>query len=185
MSFRVSLIDLPRQEGASRAVHVDEPAPKEWDLDLSHFVSDIEGDLLLQSVSEGVVITGEVHADVDSECVRCLTPLELVASSTIAELAFYPDQLQKLIDDGDDEVADLPVVENDSIDLEPIIRDALVLSIPLQPLCDEDCQGLCAECGQPWAELPEDHAHAPQPSGFPALDALAAQLAAEEEQGND
>lgn len=45
------------------------------------------------------------------------------------------------------------------MDLEPPIRDAIVLDLPVNPLCDPDCLGLCPDCGQKWALLPQDHAH--------------------------
>ena len=51
------------------------------------------------------------------------------------------------------------MMDGEIIDLERPIRDAIVLALPINPLCDEDCEGLCPECGQKWSELPEDHAH--------------------------
>jgi len=47
----------------------------------------------------------------------------------------------------------------DLLDLEPVLRDAVVLALPLTPLCREDCSGLCAECGERLDDLPADHAH--------------------------
>ena len=77
----------------------------------------------------------------------------------------------------DEDVQDAPVICDDHIDLEPLIRDAIVLALPFQPLCREDCEGLCPECGQAWDELPDDHAHeAPYNPQFDALADLEAQL---------
>jgi len=45
------------------------------------------------------------------------------------------------------------------MDLEPPIRDAVVLDLPINPLCSEECLGLCPDCGQKWVDLPEDHQH--------------------------
>jgi uncharacterized protein len=50
-------------------------------------------------------------------------------------------------------------MDGDILDLEAPIRDAIVLALPINPLCDDDCEGLCSECGEKWRELPEDHAH--------------------------
>ena len=75
----------------------------------------------------------------------------------------------------------MPVVDSDHIDLEPIVRDAVVLSLPFVPLCKGDCQGICPGCGKLWEDLPEGHAHeAPADRGDP-LAALEARLRAEEE----
>ena len=74
-------------------------------------------------------------------------------------------------DDEDDEVRRL---EDDLLDLEPLLRDAVVLELPFQPLCEDDCPGLCVECGARLADDP-DHAHEAadrpalgQPGGAPA-----------------
>jgi uncharacterized protein len=59
---------------------------------------------------------------------------------------------------------DVLLVDGDFVDLEPVLRDTVVLSLPVNPVCDEDCEGLCAGCGAKFAELPDDHAHdAPDP----------------------
>ena len=50
-------------------------------------------------------------------------------------------------------------MEGEFIDLEPSVRDAIILNLPLNPLCDPDCPGLCPTCGVKWSELPDDHAH--------------------------
>ena len=50
-------------------------------------------------------------------------------------------------------------IVDDWIDLEPLVRDALVLALPLVPLCSEDCRGLCSGCGMKWAELEPGHGH--------------------------
>ena len=50
-------------------------------------------------------------------------------------------------------------MDGNVMDLEPPIRDAVVLYLPINPLCSEECLGLCPDCGQKWADLPEDHQH--------------------------
>ena len=50
-------------------------------------------------------------------------------------------------------------MQGDLIDLEPELRDAVVLALPNHPLCREDCPGLCPECGAHWDDLPADHSH--------------------------
>ena len=62
-----------------------------------------------------------------------------------------------IVDDLDEEEEFM--MEGDILNLETPIRDAIVLALPVNPLCDPDCLGLCPECGEKWAKLPEDHAH--------------------------
>ena len=74
---------------------------------------------------------------------------------------FLPEVAAKLTADSEAEDADelLTISDEDSVDLEPVLRDALVLKLPFQPLCSDDCPGLCQECGQRLADLPADHHH--------------------------
>ena len=50
-------------------------------------------------------------------------------------------------------------MQGDLIDLEPAVRDAIVLTLPTNPLCRPDCPGLCPECGVHFDDLPADHSH--------------------------
>lgn len=178
MTIQISLTDLRRQEGSrielSRAI----PAPAEFSTDLVRAVGDIELDLELQSVSEGVLVTGEVRADLDSECGRCLTLIEESVSAPIAELVYYKERAAALLESGDEEAEDAIVIVDDSFDIEPIIRDLIVGQMPFVPLCDEDCAGLCSGCGERIADLPADHAHEEAPREETPLDRLRAELEA-------
>jgi uncharacterized protein len=72
----------------------------------------------------------------------------------VQELFVYPEASTD--HDEEDEVAQL---QGDFLDLAPTVRDAVVLALPLNPLCQEDCQGLCATCGERLDDLPPDHTH--------------------------
>ena len=115
----------------------------------------LELDLRLEAVMEGVLVTGVAEAALEGECVRCLEPIDDQIDVRFQELYLYDDRASK--DDGeqDDEVRRL---EDDLLDLEPLLRDAVVLALPVQPLCEDDCPGLCTECGARLADDP-DHAH--------------------------
>jgi len=101
---------------------------------------------------EGVLVTGTATAALEGECVRCLEPITDELSARFQELFVYDDQGYS---SEDDEVSKL---EDDLVDLEPLLRDAVVLALPFQPLCEDDCPGLCTECGARLADDP-DHAH--------------------------
>lgn len=114
----------------------------------------LELDLRLESVMEGVLVTGTVTAPVAGECGRCLTPVSDTLTVPVQELFVYPEASTS--HDAEDEVAQL---QGDFLDLAPTLRDAVVLALPLTPLCREDCQGLCATCGERLEDLPADHTH--------------------------
>lgn len=116
--------------------------------------ADLELDLRLESVMDGVLVSGVVAAPVYGECGRCLAPVSDTLAVRIQELFVYPEASTD--HDDEDEVARL---EGDHLDLTSTLRDAVVLALPLTPLCREDCQGLCATCGERLDDLPEDHGH--------------------------
>lgn len=104
---------------------------------------------------EGVLVTGTVNTELTGECVRCLDPISEVLEARFQELYVYDDGHHDV--DADDE-SDVRRLEDDLLDLEPVLRDSVVLALPFQPLCDEDCPGLCIECGVHLADDP-DHTH--------------------------
>ncbi|HVB06417.1 MAG TPA: DUF177 domain-containing protein [Acidimicrobiales bacterium] len=94
-------------------------------------------DALLESVSEGILVTGVVRARWEGECRRCLEratgPLEV----EVRELC---------VEEPDDEETTYRL-DGDLLDLAPLVHDACILELPLAPLCSEECLGICAECG--------------------------------------
>ncbi len=120
----------------------------------------VELELRLESVMEGVLVTGTGRAPLTGECVRCLEPLERELEVDFQEMYSYPDadDRSREADTGDDaEEEETLFLEADLFDLEPVLRDAVVLALPLQPVCREDCPGLCAECGARLADDPDHH----------------------------
>ena len=105
----------------------------------------------LEAVSEGVLATGTATAPVVGECARCLEPLTSSVEASFQELYHYEPGPAE--DDEDD-----LLLAGDLLDLEPVLRDAVVLALPLSPLCTDDCPGLCAQCGVRLADAP-GHRH--------------------------
>ncbi len=150
--FVLDTRELGRRPGSMQRVRRTVPAPGGWGLDIVRVAagSDLGLDLRLESVVDGVLVSGTVSAAVGGECGRCLEPLEQGIEVDLQELfAYEPDP-------GDE---DAPLVQGELIDIEPLVRDAVVLALPLTPLCDEDCAGLCPVCGVRLAEAGDDHAH--------------------------
>jgi uncharacterized protein len=119
----------------------------------------------LESVTEGVLATGSVTGDLQGECGRCLDKFTDELDVDFVELFAYPHSATEKTTDEDE----VPRIEADHLDLEPVVRDAVVLSLPLTPLCEPDCGGLCSECGERIDDLPEDHSHIQIDSRWAAL----------------
>ena len=115
--------------------------------------SDLDLDLRLESVMEGVLVSGSVRGRATGECVRCLEDVEQPLVVELQELYVYPGRAPE----GEDDEDELRELQDEMIDLEPALRDAVVLALPFQPVCREDCPGLCSECGALLAEDPDHH----------------------------
>ena len=116
--------------------------------------ADVALDLRFEAVSEGVLVTGSAVAPLTGECARCLEPLASTIEVSFQELYRYLPDPGEDEDDGEERFLD-----GDHLDLEPAFRDAVVLALPLSPLCRDDCPGLCAECGALLAEAGPGHGH--------------------------
>ena len=129
---------------------------------------------------EGVLVTGTARARAKGECVRCLEPLEQVLEADFQEMFSYPDADDRgrpkaePVDDAEDDEETL-FLEDGLFDLEPVLRDAVVLALPMQPVCQDDCPGLCSECGARLADDP-DHHHDAVDIRWAALQGLAGSL---------
>jgi uncharacterized protein len=148
---------LPRAPGAMRTVVWEATAPADFGLPVIGVPegADLHLDLRMESVSEGVLVSGAVVATAVGECGRCLRPVSTELDVSIQELFAYPDSTTDATT-GEDEIGRL---RGDLIDLQPVVRDAVVLALPNTPLCRDDCPGLCPDCGAHWDDLPADHHH--------------------------
>jgi uncharacterized metal-binding protein YceD (DUF177 family) len=99
--------------------------------------------------------SGEVDVPVTGSCARCLEPIEDTLELDVQELFAYEGSTTEATSEEDE----VRRVEGEHIDLEPMVRDLVVLSLPLAPTCTEDCAGLCVDCGQRLDDLPADHTH--------------------------
>ncbi len=161
--------ELGRRPGSQRKLSFSAEAPAELGIGVLGVPegSSVDIDLRLEAVMEGVLITGTAQAALVGECARCLEAIEDTISVDIQELFVYDDPNHAARgNELDDEVSRL---EGDLIDLEPLLRDAVVLALPFQPLCQEDCPGLCIDCGAPLADDPDHRHEAPVDPRWAAL----------------
>jgi uncharacterized protein len=145
--------ELGRRPGSQRQTSFTAPAPADLGIEVLSVPegSPIEFEVRLEAVVEGVLVTGSAEAELAGECARCLDDIRDEIVADFQELFVYDDR--ETDEDEDDETRRL---EGDLLDLEPLLRDAVVLALPFQPLCQDDCPGLCVECG---ARLADDPGH--------------------------
>ena len=132
--LRLLVSDLLREPGHRR--HVDLEAPVEWALELSRVEPTVplRAALMLEGILGGILVRGRVSVTVRNTCRRCLTEwTEPLSVDVLEVMAGDPDAEYRL--------------QRDEADLEPPLRDAVLLALPLRPLCRPDCRGLCAVCG--------------------------------------
>jgi DUF177 domain-containing protein len=145
--------ELGRRPGSQREVSRSVPAPADLGIEVLHVPegSPVDLDLRTEAVMEGVLVTGTARAALEGECVRCLGSIADEIEVDLQELYVYDD-----LDTDPDEDDEVSKLRDDLVDLEPLLRDAVVLALPFQPLCQPDCPGLCPDCG---ARLADDPGH--------------------------
>jgi uncharacterized protein len=138
--------------GTARTEKRTSPAPADMGVEMVRVPAgaELELEVQLEGVTEGVLVTATVTAPLVGECARCLEPFSSAMSVRFQELFALAQGVAG---------PDGYVLDAGLLDLEPALRDALVLELPLSPLCAEDCQGLCSECGVRLADAPPGHGH--------------------------
>ena len=120
-----------------------------------------------------LAVTGTAQAELAGECVRCLEEIHPRITADYCELFVYEDEgtggSPRSAQLGDTEDGETSRLQGDLLDLEPLLRDAVVLALPFQPLCRDDCPGLCVECG---ARLADDPGHRHESAIDPRWSAL-------------
>jgi uncharacterized protein len=172
---------LGRQAGSALTQTRIVPAPEDMHLELVHVPvgADMTLEIRFEAVTEGVLATGTVTAPLAGECARCLAPLASSVTASFQELYLYPDERphgsagrgsagrgahdrhhRSDHDEPEEQDDEQLYLDGDLLDLEPMLRDAIVLALPMSPLCRDDCPGLCVECGVSLADAGPDHRHA-------------------------
>jgi uncharacterized protein len=155
--------ELGRRPGSQRTLDFEAPAPSDLGVGMIGVPpgSRLDLRLRLESVMEGVLVSGTVTGPLVGECARCLDPVASSVEVDLQELYAYPES-----DTTEDEAGRLA---GDYLDLEPVLRDAVVLALPLMPLCRDDCGGLCAVCGARRDDVDCGHEVAPVDPRWAAL----------------
>jgi len=147
-ALSVDVQELRGQPGTQDVLSRTVPAPKDLSTVLIGIPQDddLHLDLRLESVHEGVLMTGTASAEVSGQCGRCLDEIRYPLTVDVMQLFSWPQKAQAGAADDEDEDTRL-IAKDLTIDLEPVLRDLMVSALPFQPVCREDCPGLCSECG--------------------------------------
>lgn len=176
-SLELSLVELPRQLGSTLTRELTWVVPDDCGTSSMRVEPGIELpiDVTLTSVDDGVLVQLSTDVELLGECVRCLDPVRRAHAIETAEVFFEPEAAARFAAEAgeDEEQDDLMVIDRRNlIDIEPLLRDSIITLVDERPLCAEDCEGLCQDCGERWADLPEDHVHEvidPRLAGLAAL----------------
>jgi uncharacterized protein len=144
--FDLNVRDLVHRPGEMRERTLDVPAPEQYGAGAATVKegTSLEIDLKLEGLHEGILVTAEIETTATGECVRCLDPVSIPVQVEFQELFAYSA----------DEAFDF-AVQDDHVNLEPVVRDAVVLALPFQPVCRPDCPGLDPETGEKLADNPD------------------------------
>ncbi|WP_299559766.1 DUF177 domain-containing protein [uncultured Mycolicibacterium sp.] len=157
----IDIAGLPRRPGSMLTFTETVTNPARMGLELIGVEAGtpLELDLRIESVSEGVLVSGSVVAQTTGECSRCLTELTGRVRIELTELFAYPDSTTDATTE-EDEVGRVGASGvPDTVDVEQAIVDAVGLALPFSPLCREDCPGLCPQCGIPLDTAEPGHGH--------------------------
>ena len=161
---------LGRRAGAMTTVDTTVPAPAGLGIDVIGVPegAPIALDLRVESVVEGILVTGTAQMEAVGECVRCLREVRVPVEVDVQELFVYDASREA----GYEDDAEVSLVDDDLVDLEPVLRDDVVLDLPFRPLCTPDCSGLCPDCGARLDDEPGHHHEAAADPRWAALGGL-------------
>lgn len=148
-AYDLDIRDLSRRAGESKEFSLAVVAPEAFGNAVIGVPvgGEVQIDGRVESLHDGVLVTAEVDTSAEGECVRCLIPVTRTVQVDFQELFAYPGT-----SDFDYEL------RGETLDLEQVVRDTVVPALPFQPVCQEDCEGLCPECGVRLLDHP-GHAH--------------------------
>ncbi|HET8957929.1 MAG TPA: DUF177 domain-containing protein [Microcella sp.] len=137
--YLVLVRDLMHRPGEMRERTLDFDVPEQLGVGAAYVAegAELALDLRLEGLHDGILVTGELETTMSGECVRCLEPVSRPLEVEFQELFAYSPE----------DAVDY-TVHDDHVDCEPVVRDAVVLALPFQPVCRDDCPGLDPETGE-------------------------------------
>lgn len=181
----LSLREQPRTPGAHRTHTLEWVVPQEWKTEVLTLPAGtvVPVEVGITSVEEGVVVTVQTQVTLEGQCVRCLEPAFIPMDIDTGEL--YTEASSKSRDKkrrSEAQAAGIEVegvefdpefiIDRDHVNVEPLLRDAILADAPLLPVCDRQCEGICEHCGILLRDAGPDHHHEFLDPRFSALQAL-------------
>lgn len=142
--YVITVTDLLDRPGASRRVDLAMDVPDDLALTLVEVRDPLRLAGVIESLADGLLVRGRLDADARMSCARCLEDVEQAMHAEVAEIFADPGAPVSGDEDGIEEGYE---IREGTIDLDTLLRDALVPAAPYQPLCRPDCKGLCPTCG--------------------------------------
>lgn len=183
--LKLSLRDQPHDVGSVRQHHFDWVAPKGWATEVLELPAGacVPLDVTVTSVEDGVLVAVEGDVDLVGDCVRCLdqvtVPVHIDGTEVYTQTSQSSrarrrrdDRANPQIEVEGDDFDPEYVIEQDSVDLEVLLRDAIFADAPFQPVCDDDCLGICEHCGVRLRDAEPGHVHEFLDPRFAALQVL-------------
>lgn len=115
------------------------------DLDLH----DLSGTTRITRTPQGLLVQTKMRASINAECARCLGDIQLPLTIDFTELYAFSERTTS--------ESGLILPEDGNIDLTPLVREYMLLEVPINALCSPTCQGLCPVCGEYLNDNPHDH----------------------------
>src|SRR5687767_116376 len=142
-------LDLTRyRQPVSEFARTFKPEDVGDDVDAYRIVAPVDLAFEIHKDKDKFRLVGTVVTELELPCSRCLEPFRLPVAAPF-DLRYLPastvsSEGEREVDDEDLETS---YYENDAIDLNELLREQFYLALPMKPLCQEECQGLCAQCG--------------------------------------
>ena len=195
----VALRDQPFEAGARQTLNFLWEVPEGWETEVLAVPPGtvVPLEVTITTVDDGVYVEVQGEAPLVGQCIRCMKDITIPMSFNIGDVYGYEDRPRKrrraeALDTGKrgahievtgDDLDAALLIDRDTIDLEPLLRDALFADAPFQPLCDEDCLGICEHCGVLLADAEPGHAHEFLDPRFQALAGFFDDQVSNEEKG--
>ncbi|MDI2097689.1 YceD family protein [Ruicaihuangia caeni] len=172
--YILDVYELMHRPGQMRERELSFPAPEQLGEGMISVKPGVplDIDVRLEGLHEGILVSGDIRSSATGVCVRCLIDIEQPVQVEFQELFAYSS----------DEAFDYEV-HDDHVDLEPVVRDAVVLSLPFQPVCRPDCPGLDPVTGERLADMPASEPEAVIDPRWAALEGF--QAAATDDEGTE
>ncbi|MCA1840536.1 MAG: DUF177 domain-containing protein [Actinomycetota bacterium] len=139
--FVIDITDLANDPGATKQIEAFEPIRGlRGALGYVDEAEPVKIELNATSIFEGIEVAGKVGGRMHLSCSRCLVEFEVDFEQKVAEVFYHEGHVTRREEEDYE-------VNGSTIDLEPMLRDVIVLGIPIRPLHDEGCKGLCTQCG--------------------------------------